>query len=101
MHVILANSLVRPAVVASFVLAYRIHATRHTTVFRELLQNSDDASAKAVEIHFETKAYVAKREGGETVDVDAAGDGAVEKLPDLKTAIVRRVHRSMREQAHA
>ncbi|KAF7321475.1 hypothetical protein MKEN_00668200 [Mycena kentingensis (nom. inval.)] len=41
------------------------------TVFRELLQNSDDAQSKSVEIHFESTA-----ETGE--------DG---KLPDLKTAL--------------
>ena len=58
------------------------------SVFRELLQNSDDASSKAVEIHFETKPYVTKQEAGETVNAPVADDGAVEKLPDLKTAIV-------------
>nr|VWO98846.1 Uncharacterized protein [Ganoderma boninense] len=59
------------------------------TVFRELLQNSDDASATAVEIHFETKEYVERR----NASVDGSGDpGAVpeagERLPDLKTTVV-------------
>lgn len=60
-------------------------------VFRELLQNSDDASAKAVEIHFETEAYVKRREraGADASNAPAVPSGSVEKLPDLKTAIVR------------
>jgi hypothetical protein len=54
-------------------------------VFRELLQNSDDASSKAVEIRFETKRYI---------DRDNAREDQVqlppgEHLPDLKTALVR------------
>ena len=50
-------------------------------VFRELLQNSDDALSKAVEIRFETKAYIdGNRSSGGLVD---------EHLPDLKTALVR------------
>lgn len=54
-------------------------------MFRELLQNADDASASAVEIHFETKSYI---DGGK------AGAGQVppvqdEPLPDLKTTLVR------------
>ena len=56
-------------------------------VFRELLQNSDDASASAVEIHFETEAYVKRREAGQTLD-GSEGEGEVEKLPDLKTSMV-------------
>ena len=35
-------------------------------VFRELLQNSDDAASKAVEIRFETKAYLDRVEAGDT-----------------------------------
>ncbi|RPD65851.1 hypothetical protein L226DRAFT_529987 [Lentinus tigrinus ALCF2SS1-7] len=59
------------------------------TVFRELLQNSDDASATAVEIHFETKEYIqrknAKRDGdGESEATSEEGN----TLPDLKTAVV-------------
>ena len=53
------------------------------TVFRELLQNSDDAQSKAVEIRFETQPFI---------DRKAAGEGIVEvsdiPLPDLKTAHV-------------
>jgi hypothetical protein len=59
-------------------------------VFRELLQNSDDASARAVEIRFETEAYLARSKqgaGGAGGVVEAAG--AKEKLPDLKTVAVR------------
>ncbi|KAI0371771.1 hypothetical protein BV20DRAFT_1016624 [Pilatotrama ljubarskyi] len=58
------------------------------TVFRELLQNSDDASATAVEIHFETKEYV-ERKNRKT---DGAGEAAVVPpetgLPDLNTMVV-------------
>ena len=60
-----------------------------TIVFRELLQNSDDASATAVEIHFETKGYVDRKNG----KMQAAEDGVVipgeDSLPDLKAAVVR------------
>ena len=53
------------------------------TVFRELLQNSDDAQSKAVEIRFETQSFI---------DRKAAGESIVEvsdvHLPDLKTAHV-------------
>lgn len=58
------------------------------TVFRELLQNSDDAQSKAVEIRFETQAYLNSKsttrasEGPVTV-VNTDGE-----LPDLKTANV-------------
>jgi hypothetical protein len=56
------------------------------TVFRELLQNSDDAQSKAVEIMFETQPFVDKKSR------KAAGDDTVEvseiRLPDLKTAHV-------------
>ncbi|KAH8102310.1 hypothetical protein BXZ70DRAFT_1017278, partial [Cristinia sonorae] len=52
------------------------------TVFRELLQNSSDASSKTVEIHFETEAYLNhKKNGGE-------GSSGEWKLPDLRTAKV-------------
>ncbi|RDB24786.1 hypothetical protein Hypma_008085 [Hypsizygus marmoreus] len=55
------------------------------TVFRELLQNSDDAQATAVEIRFETQQYINHKKG------PAAGDEFVkEPLPDLKTALVHR-----------
>ena len=58
------------------------------TVFRELLQNSDDASAKTAEIHFETEAYV-KRDKGDGQHNSASYGSSGEKLPDLKTAVVR------------
>ena len=45
-------------------------------MFRELLQNSDDASSKAVEIRFETKRYIDRNDSSE------------DHLPDLKTALV-------------
>ncbi|KAK7445396.1 hypothetical protein VKT23_014813 [Stygiomarasmius scandens] len=55
------------------------------TVFRELLQNSDDAQSKAVEIRFETKKYIESRSSGSSHDdIDSAG----RSLPDLKTAVV-------------
>ncbi|KAI0083802.1 hypothetical protein BDY19DRAFT_975723 [Irpex rosettiformis] len=57
------------------------------TVFRELLQNSDDASAKAVEIHFDTEEYVQRTKEG-----DKGGEGSegqsVTPLPDLKKVVV-------------
>jgi hypothetical protein len=57
-------------------------------VFRELLQNSDDASSSAVEIHFETEAYVKRHgAGGAAESINEAAK--LEKLPDLKTAVVR------------
>ena len=52
------------------------------TVFRELLQNSDDARSSAVEIRFETAAYL-RRKDGEQGNVD------VPPLPNLKSAHVR------------
>ena len=52
-------------------------------VFRELLQNSDDAQSKAVEIRFETGKY---RENGNCgLDGPAMGKGT---LPDLRVAPV-------------
>lgn len=60
------------------------------TVFRELLQNSDDASAKAVEIHFDTEAFV-KRSKPDGLNDEAGPSTAPEKLPDLKTSVVCRV----------
>jgi len=57
-----------------------LHASRspedRPAVFRELLQNSDDASSKAVEIRFETKRYTDRNNTSE------------DRLPDLKTALV-------------
>ena len=54
------------------------------TVFRELLQNSDDAQSKAVEIRFETQPFIDTQK--------ATGDDIAEisemRLPDLKTAHV-------------
>ncbi|TFK75311.1 hypothetical protein BDN72DRAFT_892280 [Pluteus cervinus] len=55
------------------------------TVFRELLQNSDDAQSKAVEIHFETQDYVDRRHGKHVQDVP---EGSAVDLPDLKTTPV-------------
>ena len=54
-------------------------------VFRELLQNSDDASSKAVEIRFETKRYIDRNNSSEV----RAPPLLDERLPDLKTALVR------------
>lgn len=58
-----------------------------STVFRELLQNSDDASARAVEIHFETEAFLQRAKDGE--DALADSTKAIALLPDLKTTHVR------------
>jgi hypothetical protein len=53
-------------------------------VFRELLQNADDAEARSVEIRFETEAYLS-REKGDDLQSDKPERG---DLPDLKTAMV-------------
>lgn len=60
------------------------------TVFRELLQNSDDAQSRAVEIRFETQAYVDRKAGRSPTQADGNGDGEQQRLPDLKTALVCR-----------
>ncbi|KAG1888113.1 hypothetical protein F4604DRAFT_1715581 [Suillus subluteus] len=53
------------------------------TVFRELLQNSDDAQSSAVEIHFETEEYLRRKNGKDAVQPeDDVG------FPDLKTTPV-------------
>ena len=52
-----------------------------TTVFRELLQNSDDARSSAVEIRFETAAYLFRKDEQENTDVLP--------LPNLKSTHVR------------
>lgn len=55
------------------------------TVFRELLQNSDDAQATAVEIHFNTQTSMGSVGG-------SSNNGSSKALPDLKTALVRSPH---------
>ena len=60
---------------------------QRNVVFRELLQNSDDASATAVEIRFETRDYLNRKNGSPV----SSEDGTVveeSRLPDLKTAVV-------------
>ena len=54
-------------------------------MFRELLQNSDDAGARSAEIRFETEEYLSreKRDGSQPAD-----EPKQEDLPDLKTAVV-------------
>lgn len=52
------------------------------TVFRELLQNSDDAQATAVEIRFETQKFVDRR------NAKKPQDESLQSLPDLKTTLV-------------
>lgn len=54
-------------------------------MFRELLQNSDDAGARSAEIRFETEKYLSREKGDDT-----QSDGPEqEDLPDLKTAMAR------------
>ena len=55
------------------------------TVFRELLQNSDDAEARSVEIQFETGAYLSRENGGNL----QSDKPEREDLPDPKTAVAR------------
>ncbi|KAI0342553.1 hypothetical protein BDW22DRAFT_1484759 [Trametopsis cervina] len=57
------------------------------TVFRELLQNSDDASAKAVEIHFDTEGYL-QRSNNAGGDDGSSETSDITPLPDLKTVLV-------------
>lgn len=54
-----------------------------TLVFRELLQNSDDARSSAVEIRFETAAYLRRKDGAEANTSDAP------PLLDLKSTHVQ------------
>ncbi|KAH9990216.1 hypothetical protein BJV74DRAFT_837251 [Russula compacta] len=54
------------------------------TVFRELLQNSDDAGARSVEIRFETEEYLSREKGNSP----QSDESKQENLPDLKTAVV-------------
>lgn len=54
------------------------------TVFRELLQNSDDAGAKAVEIRFETKEYLNRK----SEDVQSITSSGRPKSLDEKAALV-------------
>ena len=52
-----------------------------SSVFREMLQNSDDSGSRTVEVHFETAAYRGQRDRrGEILDVPT--------LSDLKSAFV-------------
>ncbi|KAF5386054.1 hypothetical protein D9615_002424 [Tricholomella constricta] len=53
------------------------------TVFRELLQNSDDAQATAVEIHFDTQRFLDGKNGSHTEREPQKGT-----FPDLKTTLV-------------
>jgi hypothetical protein len=52
-------------------------------VFRELLQNSDDAGARSAEIRFETEEYLSREKG----DDPQTDEPKHEDLPDLKTAV--------------
>jgi hypothetical protein len=54
------------------------------TVFRELLQNSDDAQATAVEIHFDTQKFLDRKNGTQPQSEPSKG-----ALPDLKNTLVR------------
>ncbi|KAH9953159.1 hypothetical protein BC827DRAFT_1380025 [Russula dissimulans] len=54
------------------------------SVFRELLQNSDDAESHSAEIRFETGGYISRDKGSEP-QPDHSQQG---HLPDLKTAVV-------------
>lgn len=60
--------------------------SRTSVVFRELLQNSDDADAKSAEIHFDTEGYVQRTKDG--VAGEESGGNALAALPDLKKVIV-------------
>lgn len=53
------------------------------TVFRELLQNSDDAQSSAVEIYFETEEYLRRKNSKDAMQPE---DGV--GFPDLKATPV-------------
>jgi hypothetical protein len=57
------------------------------TAFRELLQNSDDAEARPVEIRFETRVYLSRYKG-DNVQSDKTGAHRELDLIHLKTAVV-------------
>ena len=56
------------------------------SVFRELLQNSDDAASKSVEVHFESQAYIDRRRA--TENTDGGINQTSDNPPDLKTQAV-------------
>ena len=57
-------------------------------MFRELLQNSDDAFSKTVEIRFETERYIDRNDTSK----DQTSPPLDGRLPDLKTALVCDFH---------
>ena len=54
-------------------------------MFRELLQNSDDAGSRSVEIRFETEKYLSS----EKSDKPQSDEFKQEDLPDLRTVAAR------------
>lgn len=58
------------------------------TVFRELLQNSDDARSEAVEIRFETQTFLSTKSGDRDIGDSVASPDLETQLPDLKTTHV-------------
>lgn len=59
----------------------------YRVVFRELLQNSDDAGATGVEIHFNTQKYLDAQSDSSKPREIALGEEK-QPLPDLKTKLV-------------
>jgi len=55
-------------------------------VFRELLQNSDDAGAKSVEIHFNTRSFLDNKSKSSAPTKDLAITPS--PLPDLKSQLL-------------
>jgi hypothetical protein len=53
-------------------------------VFRELLQNSDDAQSSAVELHFETEEHLQRKNNGDALQLEANV-----RFPNLKATQVR------------
>ncbi|TFK32675.1 hypothetical protein BDQ12DRAFT_739250 [Crucibulum laeve] len=58
------------------------------TVFRELLQNADDAHSSAVEIRFESEDYIKAKDTAK--DGPRMNNGSARVLPDLKKTVVDR-----------
>ena len=73
--------------------SYSMHLSTVLAVFRELLQNSDDANSAAAEIHFETEAYAKTHEADTALASSTSSDEQTSgRLPDLQTEIVRVHH---------
>jgi hypothetical protein len=58
------------------------------TVFRELLQNSDDAQSEAVDIRFETQGFLSTKTGDTDIRSSVVPPDSEAELSDLRTTHV-------------